>query len=343
MRAFKLIYTLLSSFLVSLLIVPFAHAKDFTLNGFTETVFIVSDIEKTSQFYQQYAGWEVRSTEDVAPELKQLWQLPKRASLKQVLLANKGEQRGYVRLIQIDKVQQEIIRANTQSWDVGGIFDVNVRVADMLTKRQQLQDAGWRGTSDPVSFTFGPYEVTEWITTGFDGISFAMIERIKPTLEGWPNVKQMSRVFNSTQVVNDIDTSLAFYRDVLGFQLYLEHKGASKEAGPNVLGLPYNLTTEIPRSVYILHPQKLNEGSVELLQFHGAMGKNVSAKAMPPNLGIVTLRFPVDNLPALKAHLIQNKVQIVSQATLNLPPYGLVDMLAIRTPDQTWIEFYQAR
>tara|TARA_R110002167_G_scaffold349844_1_gene561789 strand:+ start:2718 stop:3722 length:1005 start_codon:yes stop_codon:yes gene_type:complete len=328
---------------VFMLLSTLSHAQDFNLKGFTEAVFIVSDLEKTSQFYQQYGGWEVRSTEPVDPSLKQLWQLPKNAKVQQILLANKGEQRGYVRLIKIDNVPQKIIRANTQSWDVGGIFDVNVRVADMATKRQELQSAGWRGASDPVSFTFGPYEVTEWITTGFDGISFAMIERIKPTLEGWPNVKHMSRVFNSTQVVSDIETSLKFYRNVLGFQVYLEHKGASKEAGPNVLGLPYNLTTEIPRSVYILHPQKINEGSVELLQFHGAQGKNVSALASPPNLGIVTLRFPVDNLTALTAHLLANNVKIVSQATLNLPPYGQVDMLAIRTPDQTWIEFYQVR
>lgn len=319
------------------------HAQGFNIKGFTETVFIVSDIQKARQFYIDYAGWEVRSSAPVDPNLKQLWQLPEKAKITQVLLANKGEQRGYVRLIEIANVPQKVIRANTQSWDVGGIFDVNVRVADMVKKRQALQSAGWRGTSDPVSFTFGPYEVTEWITTGFDGISFAMIERIKPTLTGWPNVKHMSRVFNSTQVVNDIDTSLAFYRDVLGFQVYLEHKGASKEAGPNVLGLPYNLTTEIPRSVYILHPQKINEGSVELLQFHGAQGKNVSELASPPNLGIVTLRFPVDNLSALSKHLQQNNVKIVSRATLDLPPYEQVDMLAIRTPDLTWIEFYQER
>tara|TARA_R110000772_G_scaffold222143_1_gene332553 strand:+ start:5324 stop:6328 length:1005 start_codon:yes stop_codon:yes gene_type:complete len=326
-----------------LLLSPLSNAQDFTLQGFTEAVFIVSDIDKSSAFYQQYAGWEVRSTAAVDPQLKQLWQLPANADVKQVLLANKGEQRGYVRLIQIDNLAQQVIRGNTQSWDVGGIFDVNVRVANMIQKREQLQSAGWRGTSDPVSFTFGPYEVTEWITTGSDGISFAMIERIKPTLEGWPNVKHMSRVFNSTQVVSNIATSLAFYRDVLGFQVYLEHEGASKEAGPNVLGLPYNLTTEIPRSVYILHPQKTNEGSIELLQFHGAEGKNVSALASPPNLGIVTLRFPVDNLAALRTHLLANDVEIISQASLNLPPYGQVDMLAIRSPDQTWIEFYQAR
>ncbi len=78
-----------------------------------------------------------------------------------------------------------------------------------------------------------------------------------------------------------------------------------------------------------------------MLQFHGAQGKNVSELASPPNLGIVTLRFPVDNLAALRAHLIENKVEIVSQTSLTLAPYGQVDILAIRTPDRTWIEFYQ--
>ena len=318
-----------------------SFANEFTLNGFTESVFIVTDINARRDFFMQHAGWEVRSTDAVSPELKALWQLPDNAQLQQVLLANKGEDRGYVRLIQIDGVSQQPIRANTQSWDVGGIFDVNVRVKDLQQKHQQLQQAGWRGNSDPVSFTFGPFEVTEWITTGFNGITFAMIERLKPELEGWPNLTKMSRVFNSTQIVENIETSLAFYQDVLGFQVYLEHKGASDEAGPNVLGLPFNLTTDIERSVYILHPQKKNEGSIELLQFHGAQGKNVSALASPPNLGIVTLRFPVDNLMNLRAHLIKHNVDIISQSRMILPPYGDVELLAIRTPDNTWLEFYQ--
>jgi len=328
--------------ILMLSLAPPGFANDFTLKGFTETVFIVSDINKSSDFFIRHAGWEIRSTEPVPNELKTLWQLPDKVKFKQVLLANIGEDRGYVRLIQIDGIEQQPIRANTQSWDVGGIFDVNVRVKNLQQKQQQLQQAGWRGNSAPVSFTFGPFEVIEWITTGFDGITFAMIERLKPELEGWPNLTKMSRVFNSTQIVKDIDASLAFYRDILGFQVYLEHKGASDEAGPNVLGLPYNLTTEIARSVYILHPQKQNEGSVELLQFHGAQGKNVSALASPPNLGIVTLRFPVDNLVNLRAHLVQHNVEIVSQSRMRLPPYGDVELLAIRTPDNTWLEFYQA-
>ena len=318
-----------------------ATAVDFKLGGFTETLFIVSDAKAAAQFYKDVAGWEVRSTDKVDDNLKLLWQLPTSASIKQIVMANKGENRGYVRLIEIAGVEQQLIRSNTQSWDVGGIFDVNVRVKDMDAKSQQMQKLGWTASTDPVQFSFGPFVVKEWIVKNADGIAFAIIERIKPELEGWPNVKEFSRVFNSTQVVADIETSLNFYRDVLGFKTYLEHKGASKTAEPNVLGLPHNIATEVVRSVYILHPDGINEGSVEILQFHGATGRNVSDLAKPPNLGIAMLRFPVDNLDKLETHLRSNDINIVSKQKLRLPPYGLVDILAIRTPDNTWLEFYQ--
>lgn len=332
MKVLLLTLTLLTSVLI--------HARDYKVGGFTEAVFIVSDIEKSSNFYLNYAGWEEIEKRPVDNNLRSLWSLPEKASIQQRLLANKGATRGFVRLIQIDGVAQQQIRSNTQSWDTGGIFDVNARVSHMDRKFRQLQRLGWQSTSDPVGFTFGPFEVKEWITRGHDGVSFALIERIKPKLEGWPHLREISRVFNSTQVVKDVQTSLPFYQEVLGFQTYLQHHGASKATGPNVLGLPHNLTTEIPRSVYILHPDKKNEGSVELLQFHGASGRDVSALAAPPNLGIVTLRFPVTNLPGLAQAFKRNGIEVIAETSMKLPPYGLVDMLAIRSPDNTWLEFY---
>jgi len=316
-------------------------AADFKIGGFTESVFIVADAEKSAQFYIDFAGWEVRHRENAGSELKKLWKLPDSVVIKQILIANKGESKGYIRLVQIDGIAQQQIRSNTQPWDTGGIFDMNVRVANMDEKYTQLQSAGWQSHSDPVGFTFGPFEVKEWIARGHDGVSFAFIERIKPTLEGWPNLKQISRVFNSTQIVKDIDFSLQFYQQVLGFQTYLQHRGASKEAGPNVLGLPFNLTTEIERSVFILHPDKKNEGSVELLQFHGASGRDVGHLAKPPNLGIVTLRFPTNNLDALERKLVDNDIEIISKQILQTYPYGRVKIMSILSPDNTWLEFYQ--
>ena len=33
-------------------------------------------------------------------------------------------------------------------------------------KFSQLQRRGWQAADDPVRYTFGPFEVTEWITRG---------------------------------------------------------------------------------------------------------------------------------------------------------------------------------
>lgn len=316
-------------------------AKTPNIGGFSETVLIVSDINAAREFYQTVAGWEVINQDSVDNQLKTLWQLPKTANIEQLLLANKGTTTGFIRLIEISGVEQKVIRSNTQSWDVGGIFDINMRVSNMEKKFAELQKLGWTSATDPVQFTFGPFVVKEWIVKNADGIAFALIERIKPTLEGWPHLKEFSRVFNSTQVVEDIDNSLNFYQNVLGFKTYLKHRGASKEPGVNVLGLPHNITTQVERSVYILHPEGINEGSVEILQFHGATGRNVSELAKPPNIGIATLRFPVTNLDKLHQILQNNNIKVQSRVKMALPPYGLVDILAIKSPDNTWLEFYQ--
>lgn len=324
-----------------LTVTPIASAQKPNIQGFSETVFIVSDLEKAKEFYQSVGGWEVIDSSNVDPQLHTLWQLPEHAKVSQLLMANKGAETGFIRLIKINGVKQQLIRSNTQSWDVGGIFDVNMRVADMEKKAAQMQALGWSGATDPVQFGFGPFEVKEWIPKNEDGIAFALIERIKPKLEGWPNLIEFSRVFNSTQVVKDIDKSLAFYQDFLGFKTYLKHKGASKSEAPNVLGLPHNIATQVERSVYILHPEGINEGSVELLQFHGATGRDVSALARPPNKGIVTIRFPVDDLSQLVNLATKSNISIERRVQMQLPPYGLVDMLVILSPDNTWLEFYQ--
>ena len=39
------------------------------------------------------------------------------------------------------------IRSSAQTWDTGGIFDVNVRVLDIHAKFQQLRERGWQFSS----------------------------------------------------------------------------------------------------------------------------------------------------------------------------------------------------
>ncbi|MEL7297379.1 MAG: VOC family protein [Pseudomonadota bacterium] len=310
--------------------------------GYQETVFSVSSLSGYETFLKTVAGWEVVAAGKLDPATLHAWGLPQQATARFSVMANPATQRGYIRLIQFDDVDQQHIRSNAQSWDTGGWFDVNTRIVDMAKKFAQLQSAGWQATSDPVRFKFAQFEVIEWLARGPDGIVIAMIERVAPVLTGWPQLREMSRLFNATQIVKDLDEARSFYEGILGFQPYLEHSGASPEDGPNVLGIPHNLADEVVRDIAILSPDGRNEGSIELLTFEGLDGADFSHLAVPPNLGILMLRFPTDDIAALHQHLRANEVEIAFQPIrVNLPPYGDTLLMAARGPGGVWLEFFQ--
>jgi len=311
-------------------------------SGFHEVVFSVSDLEGSARFYQEVAGWEIVYLGSGDSTLAKHWGLTEDQPIREVLLKNPGTERGFLRLVSFPGAEQKQIRSSAQTWDTGGIFDVNVRVLDIHAKFQQLRDGGWQFYSDPIQFHFGPFVVWEVLAKGPDGLVFAMVERVQPPLEGWPHLRELSNIFNSTQIVADFDRSLEFYRDKLGFKVYLEHEGPSKEAGPNVLALPHNLAAEIPRKVVILSPDGSNAGSVELIGFDGLTGADHSDLAAPPNLGILALRFPVENLESYRQHLAAHGVEpIHGPSTLTIKPYGGVEIMTIRAPEGAWLEFYQ--
>lgn len=311
-------------------------------SGFREVVFSVSDLEASARFYQQVAGWEVVVEGQAAPELATHWGLDEHQVVEQVLLRNPGTDRGWLRLVRFPGAEQRQMRSSAQTWDTGGIFDVNTRSLDIHEKFEQFRTHGWQSYSDPIQFTFGPFVVWEVLLRGPDGVVFAVSERVQPPLEGWTHLRELSNIFNSTQIVADFETSLAFYRDALGFKVYLEHEGPSEEAGPNVLALPFNLATEIPRRVVILSPDGSNTGSVELIAFDGATGADHSDNARAPNLGILALRFPVSDLEAYSRRLAGYGVTPINgPSTVLIEPYGEVEIMTIRAPEGSWLEFYQ--
>ena len=315
----------------------------FITGGYREAVFSVSNLAEQAAFYRDVAGWQVLHEGPVAPELLRAYNLPAQVSGRAVVLGNPGTDRGFLRLLQFDGAEQVQIRSNAQTWDTGGIFDVNSRVADMSKKFAEFQARDWQAASDPVEFSFGPFVVIEWLTRGPDGIVLALIERVQPPLEGWPELRELSRLFNATQIVADAEAAKRFYVDKLGFKIYLEHTGASDELEQNVFGLPHNVATDVPRTVYILHPTGTNEGSVEILAFDGAVGRDYSERARPPNLGILTLRFPIADIDEFAAHVTAEDIEIaVAPTRMTIHPYGAVRLMAIRGPGGVWLEFFQS-
>ncbi len=312
------------------------------LSGWTEIVITTRNLSQWRSFLTEDAGWEERNSGEIDPALAKLWNIPGDVSGQETVFANIGSKSGFIRFVELEGTDQEMIRVDDRPWDVGGYFDFNVRVLGLRDLREKMIARGWQGDSEPIQYTFGPFEVIEWIARGPDGVRVAFIERLKPTLEGWPDLKAMSRTFNATQMVRDMDAARSFFQGVLGMKAYLEHNGASEFAGPNVLGLPFETATQVPRDVYILHPQGVNEGSIELVKFEGASGRDISDRALPYNFGVSVTRFPVENLEMTMEAITARGGEFVSEVVeLELSGIGPVKIVSMSAPDGARLEIFQ--
>jgi len=308
--------------------------------GFHEAVIVTDNKVQWVETFERVAGWSLVDEGSVDAGWLKLWGVDDTARYS--VVANTGAESGYIRFIQFDTIKAPRIRPNNQAWDVGGVFDLNLRVEDMAETRSALMAHGFSGGDDPVGFTFGPFEVKEWLPSGPDGVRFAIIERVKPTLEGWPNLKKLSRAFNSTMIVSNMIDARAFWEGFMGFKPYLLHRGASAKEGPNVFGMPHNWVTKIVRDVAILHPNGINEGSIELLTFEGLTGRDFSANTAMPNRGISRLRFPVTGLPALIEKAKSGGIKVIATGSdLPLSKVGRVDVAIIEAPGGAHIELFE--
>ncbi len=314
---------------------------DPAIKGFQEVIFSVSNLDKAVTFYKELFGWNIVYKGNGTNDLKKLWHLNTSVNIKEALLVNPEDNLGVLRLVSFKNVEQEQIRSGTQIWDSGGIFDINVRVKDINSMYKKLQKEGWNGYTDPKRFTFGKFDVSEVLVKGPDGITIAMMQRFNPPLEGF-EFKKVSRIFNSTTICRDYKTTLDFFINKLGFKLYYETEGTDRSHGSNVIGVPPNINGDITVPVCIIHPNGENDGSLELLETIELKGKDCSALAKPPNLGILMYRFPVRNADAYASELIKKGVILNSKVhTLTIEPYGQVKIFSVLSPDGVWIEFIQ--
>ena len=84
------------------------------------------------------------------------------------------------------------------------------------------------------------------------------------------------------------------------------------------------------------------------MQFEGFEGRDFSAYASPPNLGIISVRYPVRDFDAYRAVLVKRAIEIEREADgIVIGELGagdlLVDIFAVRDPDGNLTEFYNAR
>jgi catechol 2,3-dioxygenase-like lactoylglutathione lyase family enzyme len=286
----------------------------------------------------------VRRLPDAPREQWQAWRVPRHCRrIEQWLLVPANDIKGWVRLVKFHGVAQRIMRSSGRTWDTGGIFDVDVFTPDVRRVYRALQAHGWSAYGDPVDYGWGGFEVAQVVATGPDGLAIAVLQPKQPPQARFPRYRGFSRVFNSSLMVRDYDATARWFRDVLGWKYMVEGDLQDVvEPGERIFGLPRPLARDTLRRCGIVHPQGLNDGSLETIAMPGLQGRDFSADCIAPNLGWLAWRFPVADAQAHAATLAGRGTELLAApARLRIAPYGTVVAFSVRTPDGAILEFFE--
>ncbi len=309
--------------------------------GFTEAGISVRDLDAWIQFLVAVGGWEVLHQGETPAATRAAW--PGQASTRvlEALLGRPGSPAGHIRLFQFETSGQMEIRGGAMPRDTGGIFDLDIRVANMDDCRRELTARGWTDLSGPVEWPFGEVRIIEWLARGPEAVVLALVQRLQPPLPAGNVGPGLGPVFNSSQIVHDVDRSVHFYQQ-LGFQLAINHRGPLEGRGGEVLGLTADEAPDTHVDLVIMHPDAVMNGSIELVALPTRPGRDLAQHALPHQLGLNLLRFPVAGIEAFARHvetsgLVREPVVFRTE----LEPYGPVRQMNLRSPDGAWLEFYE--
>lgn len=313
------------------------------VTDWTEAVVSVRDSAAASRLFREEGGWQVRGKGRMSAAEKAYWRLPAAAGARFVRICAPAAQAGCIRFVTFSGVAQRPIRLAGRPWDTGGIFSIMVRSDDVQRLFDRAIARGWWAESEPIAFDFLGSDLRNVVLSGPDGIHIAVYERKSPAFTAFP-VGRISQGFNAMRFVKDERASVAFYRDKLGFQPVFDTDNTDPVPSISNFSIPKNLTTTVIRRAAALRPGTSEAGRVEVMQLVGLEGRDFSGYASPPNLGILSLRYPVKNLAGYRARLAVAGVSINYEASgVPVSGLGLVDIFAVRDPDGNITEFYQVR
>jgi len=323
----------------------FANAhSDYGVAPWSEAVVSVSDLNASSQWLLEHGNWRITSEGELARAELDYWRLPASISGSYRRICAAQAETGCIRYIRFDGVEdQRTIRPAARPWDTGGIFSIMLRSENVQKAFDAALGMGWWAESLPYRFSFGGSDLVNVVIRGPHGVNYALYERESPPFEAFP-VGPLSQAFNTMRMVKHQPTSLAFYRDRLGFDVLFDAPFTDPEPRSNNFSVPANLATTLTRRAAVAQPLLPAEtGRVEVMQFEGFDGRDFSASASPPNLGILSVRYPVGRLSAYRQDLAAKGIEASYSATeVSIDGLGTTTIFAIRDPDGNLTEFYDA-
>ncbi len=326
---------------IALALIASSPVSAQTVEPWTEAVVSVTDIAAASKLFREAAGWRVTHKGKVARAELDYWNLPDQAQASFQRLCAPGTSTGCIRFIRFSGVPQRPIRLGTRAWDTGGIYSIMIRSDNVPALFDDAVQMGWSAESPPIRFQFGSSDLRNVVLTGPHGINIAVYQRISPAFTGFP-VGRMSQAFNSMRMVRSRPEARAFYEEKLGFSVLFDSNNEPTEPAPSNFGIPLNFTPQIKRAAVALQPGSGETGRVEVMQIEGFTVSDVSIHASPPNLGILSVRYPVNNLAAFRSKIEARGVTVFYEGqAVQISGIGPVNIIAVRDPDGNITEFYE--
>ena len=323
-----------------------AEPNPITAQQWQEVVVSVSDIDRTAGFFVGIGQYEEKWRGPLDESLTAAWALPSEASGEALLLGPVGYESGLVRLVRFDNAGARApMRPGARTWDTGCFFSMMVRMKNMDEIYRRAIDLGWWTETPITRVAFRESVLRAVIYRGPDGVQVSGYERISPPLpDSIPPFETFTGPFNIMQMVTDRNATHDFFTRVLGFESY--YKGdpyVTAEPTPTPLGVPLSLTTSARYRAGIVYPKPGGFGRMEFIEMMDIGGFDHSSRCHAPNLGILAVRYPVDDAPDA-VQQIRNRGWPIRNgiASVRLEPYGLIDLFEIETPDGAIIQFYAA-
>ncbi len=153
-----------------------------------EFVVIVSDLDLTLPAFTDVLKWEIKHEGMTDKTIAQSWGMPVATPIHEVLVGNAASNYGFVRLAEIEGVDQDLIRPGARWWDVGGILNINVLVKNSEDIVKGLRALGWYARAQPEVYVYpGNVKGVSMIMIGPDDLMLSFQERQSPPLSGWPS------------------------------------------------------------------------------------------------------------------------------------------------------------
>ncbi len=304
-------------------------------------VLSVSNLDESLNFFCSVIGyrsvakdhWSGKSFED-------LWRLPRGQSANVALLEVNGLPHGRLLLIEFASKERRVIRERNMASFIGH-NNINLYVDNIHEAVKKLKQKGFHFWGDPVAQKMGG-GIGDPIEVVFDGPDNLPINLVELPKDGGATVTGKSRlaleslglsetgyspVATTSQYTLSLEKTVAFYKDVLGYEIKIDSVMGNTETN-TLLGWPADGKVRIN-----FLDQGHLYGKIGIAEPQNFSVPDITPNAHAPNIGYLAQVFIVDSLEQAQHGLSQNDL---SQATrihnIDYPGVGFCDVLSLPCP-----------